>query len=297
MLLENQSPCDVANSGYSYVDQPTALAAKCGMDTYFTDTVQGDYSLAQCAIVPNFKYFSSAGIVVGTQLYDPQTNNAIGSYWQGFYLYRGSLASPSDIVSWYLDPLNTTYVIPNDWVILEISSSGTIASLTQYNTLGPCNPRPDMGPLRLAGGYFNNVQGYSLSSATDITSGICGMKNSITAWFNSSLPVCGGSAPPLPNCKNKGWRSSYVYWSSSQSADLQVGVTIYTYSSSNDIYTPFANKVRLYKINTGGSVPYNQGIWDDLSTFGAEWYFIETDSSGTITTMTQVNTIQNPTCP
>lgn len=44
-------------------------------------------------------------------------------------------------------------------------------------------------------------------------------------------------------------------------------------------------------------MPYNQGIWDDLSTFGAEWYFIETDSSGTITTMTQVNTIQNPTCP
>ena len=297
VLLENQSPCGVANSGYSYVDQPTALEAKCGMDAYFTDTVQGDYSLAQCAIVPNFKYFSSAGIVVGTQLYDPQTNNAIGSYRQGFYLYRGSLASPSDIVSWYLDPLNTTYVIPNDWYILEISSSGAIASLAQYNTLGPCNPRPDTGPLKLAGGYYNNIQGYSLSSATDITSAICGMKNSITAWFNSPLPQCGGSAPPLPNCKNKGWRSSYVYWSSSQSTNLQVGVTIYTYSSSNDIYTPFANEVRLYKINTGGSVPYNQGIWDDLSTFGAEWYFIETDSSGTITTMTQVNTMQNPTCP
>ena len=141
VLLENQRACDVANSGFSYVDQATALAAKCGMDAFFTDTVQGDYSLVQCAAIPNFKYFSNVGIVVGAQLYDSETNNAIGSSWQGFYLYRGSLTSPSDIPSWYLDPLNTAYVVPNDWYILEIGSSGTIASLAQYNTLAPC-PTP-----------------------------------------------------------------------------------------------------------------------------------------------------------
>ena len=143
VLLENQRACDVANSGFSYVDQATALAAKCGMDAFFTDTVQGDYSLAQCAAVPNFKYFSNVGIVVGAQLYDSETNNAIGSSWQGFYLYRGSLSSPSDVVMWYLDPLNTAYVIPNDWYILEISANGTIASLAQYNTLAPCQTLPD----------------------------------------------------------------------------------------------------------------------------------------------------------
>ena len=143
VLLENQSPCGVANSGYSYVDQPTAIAAKCGMDAYFTDTVQGDYSLAQCAAIPNFKYFSNVGIVVGAQLYDSETNNAIGSSWQGFYLYRGSTNTATNIPRLYLDPLNTAYAVPNDWVILEISANGTIASLAQYNTLAPCQTLPD----------------------------------------------------------------------------------------------------------------------------------------------------------
>jgi hypothetical protein len=53
----------------------------------------------------------------------------------------------------------------------------------------------------------------------------------------------------------------------------------------------------MYKSPNGGvGVGYVQALWDDLSLFGDEWYFIETDENGTITTMTQVNTIEDPTC-
>ena len=98
-------------------------------------TVKQNYSLSQCGTLTNTKYFSTDGFNVGTQLY-----NTTGLQ-PGFYLYRGSLDSPTDILSYYLDPINTAYSIPNDWYIVEIEafSSGTsnrrIASITQYNSI------------------------------------------------------------------------------------------------------------------------------------------------------------------
>tara|TARA_R110000787_G_scaffold23703_3_gene67447 strand:- start:3908 stop:8935 length:5028 start_codon:yes stop_codon:yes gene_type:complete len=134
-LYWDRRPCDVAN-GYSYVPASTAAAAKCGMDNYFV-MIKQDYSLSQCGTLTNTKYFSTDGFNVGTQLY-----NTTGLQ-PGFYLYRGSLNSPTDILSYYLDPTNTAYSIPNDWYIvgIEAFSSGTsnrrIASITQYNSI-PC---------------------------------------------------------------------------------------------------------------------------------------------------------------
>ena len=120
---------------------------------------------------------------------------------------------------------------------------------------------------------------------------------SITAWFSSPLLVCGPGNPSPPNCKNRGYFSREVYWYSSESIDLQEGVTIYSYSNGSQQYSPYNNQTILYKLNTGGiGVPYSQELWEDLSLFGDDWYFIVTDSNGTITTMTQVNTIQDPTC-
>ena len=133
-LYWDRRPCDAAN-GYSYVPASTATAAKCGMDSYFVQTVKQNYSLSQCGTLTNTKYFSTDGFNVGTQLY-----NTTGLQ-PGFYLYRGSLDSPTDILSYYLDPINTAYSIPNDWYIVEIEafSSGTsnrrIASITQYNSI------------------------------------------------------------------------------------------------------------------------------------------------------------------
>ena len=59
----------------------------------------------------------------------------------GFYLLQGSLDNSQDINSWYLDPTNTAYNVPDDWYLIEVEehTSGDsirrIASITQYNTI------------------------------------------------------------------------------------------------------------------------------------------------------------------
>jgi hypothetical protein len=114
---------------FSYVTAASATAGKCGMDDFFTNIVQQNYALSACGSTANTKYFSADGINVGTQLY-----NTTGVL-TGFYLYRGSLNGPSDIISYYLDPTNTTYAVPDDWFLIEVDSSKMIASKTQYNTI------------------------------------------------------------------------------------------------------------------------------------------------------------------
>ena len=114
---------------FSYVTATSATAGKCGMDSFFTNIVQQNYALSACGSTANTKYFSADGINVGTQLY-----NTTGVL-TGFYLYRGSLNGPSDIISYYLDPTNTTYAVPDDWFLIEVDSSKMIASKTQYNTI------------------------------------------------------------------------------------------------------------------------------------------------------------------
>ena len=114
---------------FSYVTAASATAGKCGMDSFFTNIVQQNYALSACGSTANTKYFSADGINVGTQLY-----NTTGVL-TGFYLYRGSLNGPSDIISYYLDPTNTTYAVPDDWFLIEVDSSKMIASKTQYNTI------------------------------------------------------------------------------------------------------------------------------------------------------------------
>ena len=290
MLLENQRTCDVANSGFSYVDQATALAAKCGMDAFFTDTVQGDYSLAQCAAIPNFKYFSNAGIVVGTQLYDTETNSAIGPSWQGFYLYRGSLTSPSDIVSWYLDPLNTTYVIPNDWYILEISSSGTIASLTQYNTLGPCLSEPLVGGAII--GLVCNMPGatacqpdLTFNDSSDSSDLLCDIRNWIAAWSSPSIPSAD---------KRMGYRTDGLYWYTN--TFFEVGDTL------NKSQSTYNNKLFIYYQSPSAdyqpvAFSYFAGtLWTDLSTVPDEYYVVATNASGEVIQKTKINTLAI-TCP
>jgi hypothetical protein len=103
------------------------------MDSFFTNIVQQNYALSACGSTANTKYFSADGINVGTQLY-----NTTGVL-TGFYLYRGSLNGPSDIISYYLDPTNNAYNVPNDWYIIQVDSTKKISSITQYNTIN-CIP-------------------------------------------------------------------------------------------------------------------------------------------------------------
>ena len=294
MLLENQRRCDVANSGFSYVDQSTALAAKCGMDTFFTDTVQGDYSLAQCAEVPSFKYFSNAGIVVGTQLYDPETNSAIGSSRQGFYLYRGSLTSSTDIATYYLDPLNTTYVVPNDWYILEISSSGTIASLTQYNTLGPCAPpNPNMSRIfnwRLnAGNSDPQIPSFVVTTGHNSTDDfLCSLRGYMNLFWEQK-------DDPNINGPNEGWSSMDIFWVGP--GDIELNTVLYTSSDPSDVA---ASRYLVTGSGTGVLGSYIEydvaNRWTNVSVLPDGYKLIKTDANGVVTEFTQMNQIPDPPC-
>ncbi len=290
VLLENQKECPVADSGFSYVDQPTALAAKCGMDAFFTDTVQGDYSLAQCASIPNFKYFSSAGIVVGTQLYDPVTNTPIGSSREGFYLYRGSTNTSTNIPRLYLDPLNTAYMVPNDWVILEISSSGAIASLTQYNTLGPCLSEPLVGGAII--GLVCNMPGatacqpdLTFNNSSDSSDLLCDIRNWIAAWSSPSIPGAD---------KQMGYRIDNIYWYTN--TFFEVGDTL------NKSQSTYNNQLFIYYQSPSASYQpvtfsYFAGtLWTDLSAVPDEYYVVATNASGEVIQKTKINTLA-VTCP
>lgn len=287
-LTENQRECADASSGFSYVNQPTALAAKCGMDAFFTNTVQGNYSLAQCASIPNFKYFSSAGIVVGTQLYDPVTNSAIGPNDQGFYLYKGSLDGASDITGWYLDPLNTAYTIPNNWYILEISATGTIASLTQYNTLGPCVSEPLVGGAVI--GLVCNNSGESacqpdltFNNSSDSSDLLCDIRNWLATW----------AGVPAANKRN-GSRIDSIYWYTN--TFFEVGDTL------NKSQSTYNNKLFIYYQSSNANYQpttftYSAGsYWTNLSAIPNEYYVVATNASGVVTQKTKINTL-TVTCP
>lgn len=126
--------CETPDDNFSIKDQLSANDAKCGIDNLY-NTIAGNYLLTQCKAFHEFLYYNSEGINLGTQLYNNTTLMPIGAFAAGFYLYKGSLDGPTNIDNWYLDPNNTAYNVPDDWYILEVNSSGQIASLTQYNTI------------------------------------------------------------------------------------------------------------------------------------------------------------------
>ena len=289
-LIDGWWQWDTKGLSSSILNESQASSAKCIIEDFHL-WLAGNYSEISSINYDQFKYIFEEGLTVGTQLYDKDTLEPISE--PGTYLFISNTAGPLPDAP-ALDPSNPA-TVPNAYMIVMVTPDGIIQSMDQYNTLPPCDEDPDVGPMNLFRGYYNNVQSYVMSGG--ITSAICGMRDSITTWTNSPLEICGPLSDPPPNCKGRGTFGKGVYWYSSQSADLQEGVTIYTYNSAQEVYTPYANTTAMWKSPNGGtSVAYVQALWDDLSLFGDEWYFIETDENGTITTMTQVNTIEDPTC-
>ncbi len=127
--------CPDPDSGFKFTTAASASDAKNGMDDFFINEVQQDYTLSQCYSMSAPEYFSEDGINVGTQLYINQFLR------NGFYLYRASVPSSSNLLPWYLDPTNTSYNVPDDWYLIEVEehisgdSNKRIASITQYNTI------------------------------------------------------------------------------------------------------------------------------------------------------------------
>lgn len=107
---------------------PTADGAACAAGTFFAN-MGGDYTQGGCAFLYNFGYFTSAGISIGSLLYDLNTQLPINE--SGYFLYMATQVFNPEF---YLDPNNTEYTIPNDWYMI-ILSNGEITEIIQYNTL------------------------------------------------------------------------------------------------------------------------------------------------------------------
>ena len=127
-------------------DAPTAQDAKCILDDFY-DSFGSAYTSIQQRKKNQLKYVFSDGIVPGTQMYDYDTLQPSPIYVipnGGTYLWikpQGDIQGniPSDAA---LDPDNPA-TVPDNYYIVIIGSDGIIDSVTQYNTLAPCQTPPD----------------------------------------------------------------------------------------------------------------------------------------------------------
>jgi hypothetical protein len=181
-------------------------------------------------------------------------------------------------------------MVPNDWVILEISSSGTIASLTQYNTLGPCLSEPLVGGAII--GLVCNMPGatacqpdLTFNNSSDSSDLLCDIRNWIAAWSSPSIPGAD---------KRMGYRTDNIYWYTN--TFFEVGDTL------NKSQSTYNNQLFIYYQSPSASYQpvtfsYFAGtLWTDLSAVPDEYYVVATNASGEVIQKTKINTLA-VTCP
>lgn len=152
-------------------------------------------------------------------------------------------------------------------------------------------------------GYYNNVAPYSIgfppysafNSSNHYKEIICNMRDSLTQWFDSTLPLC-QTVDNVPPCKTRAWYVLHIGWYSQESTELEVGTTVYRMPSLNLL----PNQVFIYRTNTtdnSGSVKYTQEMlaqWEDVALFDDDWYFVKLDGQSKVQEIIKINTIENP---
>ena len=114
--------------------ETTAISAKCIIEGFYNTS--SDYTnIAKDKI--EFKYFAAAGLVVGTPLYDYDTNQPLTIAGLGLYVPPTTRVQvPNDAA---LDPNNSSVTPPDNYDIIIYNSSGIITEIVQYNTLAACS--------------------------------------------------------------------------------------------------------------------------------------------------------------
>jgi surface protein len=130
----------IGNNDVTIANETTALSAKCIIEGFYNTL--SDYTNIDKSGV-EFKYFATAGLVVGTQLYDYNTEEPLTSAGLGLYV-PSNLGEPNDSG---LDPNNLATVL-DSYDIIIYNSSGVITDIIQYNTItGSCGDAPLTNPL------------------------------------------------------------------------------------------------------------------------------------------------------
>ncbi len=117
----------IGNNDVTIANETTALSAKCIIEGFY-NTLSDYTNIAKSGV--EFKYFATAGLVVGTQLYDYNTDQPLTSAGMGLYV-PSNLGEPNDSS---LDPASLA-TVPDSYDIIIYNSSGVITEIVQYNTV------------------------------------------------------------------------------------------------------------------------------------------------------------------
>jgi len=119
-----------------------AANAKCIIEGFYN--VSSDYTnIIKDGI--EFKYFATAGLQVGTQLYDYNTEQPLTAAGLGLYVPSTTRVEiPNDAA---LDPNNTSVNPPDNYDFIIYNSSGIITEIVQYNTINVFCSESGTGPL------------------------------------------------------------------------------------------------------------------------------------------------------
>ena len=128
----------IGNNDVTIANETTALSAKCIIEGFY-NTLSDYTNIAKSGV--EFKYFATAGLVVGTQLYDYNTDQPLTSAGMGLYV-PSNLGEPNDSS---LDPASLA-TVPDSYDIIIYNSSGVITEIIQYNTIVASCSSPT-GPL------------------------------------------------------------------------------------------------------------------------------------------------------
>ena len=164
----------IGNNDVTIANETTAPSAKCIIENFYTSL--SDYTnVAKSGV--EFKYFATAGLVVGTQLYDYNTDQPLTSAGMGLYV-PSNLGEPDDSS---LDPASLA-TVPDSYDIIIYNSSGVITEIIQYNTIVASCSDPT-GPLTF------EVTTTAASTSVELPYDATGTYSGIINWGDGNTSV------------------------------------------------------------------------------------------------------------
>ncbi len=244
----------IGNNDVTITNETTASSAKCIIENFY-NTSSNYTNVTKSGT--QFKYFATAGLVVGTRLYDYDTDQPLTSAGLGLYV-PSNLREPSDLA---LDANNPASNPPNEYDIIIYNSSGIITAIVQYNLIyAACNKDVPTTFDRL----FGN-KGIVLIANSGETSG------NTYLWYDTTPP---SDSIACANVFGNG-RLFSVSTQLNPNPFYQGGITYegeYIYKASGDSWTSAGTQVYL---DSSGTVPHT-------STTSVRKYMVQVVNSGVV---------------
>ena len=282
----------IGNNDVTIANETTAPSAKCIIENFY-DALSDYTNVAKSGA--EFKYFATAGLVVGTQLYDYDTDLPLTSAGLGLYV-PNNLGEPSNSA---LDANNPASNPPDEYDIIIYNSSGVITAIVQYNQIySGCNNDVPTTFDRVFGNTGLTLIGSSGETQDYLYYGTYPMPP------DHYPPACANvygqgrlftpSTQYNPNPFYQGgitYQGEYIYKASGDSW-TSVGTQVYLDSSGNIPNTSTeTTRVYLIQVDTGGATEppsrfrYSPGGVVNPYTF-PNWWIITLDTAGQVSSST-----------